>query len=411
MKFYTYYNLKNKLAALQLVVFTLLLASCSPKQPSTVISGEVTGAKGELLVLVHMTDGQPQLIDTLRLDSIGKFSFKVDVEDGPDFFALNLGMQSISLVVDTLHNPVHVTVDAEKFGNGYTVDDEWNKELKSAIMVGNRLRRQMMDVSLLANDGKMSNAAAQDSLIALVANYKQTVLTNYIFDKPASPASYYLLFETVRGLKLFDANDPQDVRAFGAVATNWEASYPNSPRNTMLKKMTIEGQQYRRLMAQRAQQTDSIVANTKIEERTFPEVTLTNADDREVSLSSLVDGKSVVLVDYTAYYFTAFSPAHNMVLGRLYEQYADKGLKIYQICLDFDENFWKVSADNLPWTTVRDRNVSYFDDGTIDFAPSAVTYNVRSVPTTFIIGRDGELKTRIEMDDEKLETEVKKYMK
>lgn len=409
MKSHSLYNIKHLFAALNVAVLALLFAGCSDSKRMAQISGEVANADGQLLALVHLTDGAPKLIDTLRLDASGKFAFKAEAEQGPDFFALNLGNQTISLVVDTLLTPVSVKADAEKFGNNYEVADELNNQFKEALLKGNRLRRQVLDINAAAGKG-LAVEAARDSILAVVNTYKQDVLTNYIFANPASPVSYYLLFETVQGLSIFTPADVQDLRAFGAVATNWDATYPASPRNKILKQMTIEGQQLRRQAAAQAQRTDSILSNTKIQERTYPEINLPDADDHLTSLSSLVDAGGVVLVDYTAYYMP-FSPAHNMVLGKLFDEYSAKGLKIYQVCLDFDENFWKVSADNLPWTTVRDSECTYFEDGNIQYSPSAAIYNLTVVPTTFIIGKGGELKTRIEQDDVKLEAEVKKLFK
>lgn len=408
MKMHTLFNIKRFLAAAQLLVFVLLFSACGEKARMARIEGEISNAEGQLLTLVHMTDGAPKFVDTLRLDATGKFKFETEAEKGPDFFALNLGNQTVSVVVDTLLTPVHVTADGARFNGSYEVDDELNKQFKAALMHGNLLRRQIIDINQAAGKS-LSVDAARDSMLAAVADYKKEVCEKYIYENPSSPISYYLLFETVQGLSIFTPADLQDLRAFGAVATNWLATYPESPRNTVLAQMTIQGQQLRRAAQIQSEKTDSLLNATKIEERTYPELTFADADDRMVSLSDLVENNNVVLVDYTAYYMS-FSPAHNMSLGKLYEAYSGKGLKIYQVCLDFDENFWKVSADNLPWTTVRDSNVQYDTDGSIVYSPAAAVYNISVVPTTFIISK-GELKMRIEQDDAKLESEVKKLLK
>ena len=59
---------------------------------------------------------------------------------------------------------------------------------------------------------------------------------------------------------------------------------------------------------------------------------------------------------------------------------------IYQISLDADEHFWKTTADNLPWTCVRDANGIYSN--------IAAMYNVKSVPSLFLINRNSELSAR-----------------
>ncbi|MBP5716114.1 MAG: redoxin domain-containing protein [Bacteroidales bacterium] len=400
----TIINVKDAFAALSL--FAVLLTGCDNRRTAT-IEGNITGGDGQLLVLEHLTDGAPRMVDTLRLTADGSFRFRPEVEAGPDFFSLRLGNQSISLVIDTLLNPVKISANANSLISSYEVGDSLNRELRDAVSLGNRLRGQIVAVNQTFNGGGMERQQARDSILTWVEHYKQNVLYKYIYSNPASPASYYLLFETVNGLVIFDANSPQDLRAFGAVATSWRFNYPASPRNKVLEKMTIEGQQRRRADVARAQRADSLANTIQIETRNFPELNLPNADDRATSLSALADGSGPVLLDFTAYYMS-FSPAHNIALAEILKKYESKGLKIYQVCLDYDEHFWKTSSDNVPWTTVRDLSTGYDTQGNIQYSAAAMSYNVKSLPTTFIIGADGTLQARIEGDDAKLEAELKK---
>jgi len=405
----TNYNIKGTLAALGCVA--LLFTACDNRRLGS-IEGTITGAEGQLLTLEHLSDGAPRMVDTLRLSADGNFKFKPEVEQGPDFFSLRLGNQSISLVVDTLLSPIQVSAEASTLASSYNVQDLQNQELKEAVQQGNRLRGQILGVNRAFNEGNMIREVARDSILSLVQAYKENVLNKYIYRDPSSPTSYYLLFETVQGLLVFEPNNPQDNRAFGAVATGWQFHYPASPRNRVLEKITIEGQKRKRAelyRAQRIQSADSVLSNTPIETRTFPELNLTNIDDHAVSLTEIAQG-STVLVDFTAFYMD-YSPAHNMALGALYEKYADKGLKIYQVCLDFDEHFWKTSAANLPWTCVRDRNTMYDQNGNVQYSPAAQSFNVGHLPTTFIITDKGELLPRIEGEDAKVEAEIKKIIK
>jgi len=399
MKKYTLYII----AAFAAVLFA---SSCDDSRRGT-IEGVITGAEGKLLVLEHLTDGNPRMVDTIRLDASGKFKFRPVVEKGPDFFCVRIENQTATVSIDTLLTPVEITAVAEKLANEYEVSDEKNKELKDALMLGNRLRRQVYNLAQEVNNGTISSSAGRDSLAALVGEYKGDVLAKYVYRDPASPASYIILHETVNGLLIFDSNNASDNRAFGAVATSWGALYPNSPRTKVLEQRALDGQRLRYAARQQAAAQDSILSS-KIQESGFPILNLRNADDHEVSLNSLVNRNSVVLVDFTAYALNA-SPAHNIVLGELYKKYEQKGLKIYQVALDFEENFWKTSADNLPWTTVRDEEILFDINGNIQHSPAAALYNVKSLPTTYIIGKDGNLKVRVE-DDSKLESELKKYL-
>ena len=401
----TFFNIKGALVVMGSA--TLLLSSCDSRRLGS-IEGNISGADGQLLILEHLTDGSPRMVDTLRLNAEGKFKFAPEVEQGPDFFSLRLGSQSISLVIDTLLTPVEISAEAGSLSSAYVVKDDANKELQEAVQYGNRLRGQIVGVNMAFNKGDLTREVARDSILTLVDNYKSIVLDKFIYCHPASPASYYLLFETVQGMTIFDSNAAKDNRAFGAVATGWQHYYPNSPRLKVLEKVTIQGQMNRRAAALQAQRNDSIAQNTVIETRTYPELNYPNADDHNVSLTATVEeGSGPVIVDFTAYY-ADYSPVHNLALRALYEKYADKGMKIYQVCMDYDEHFWKTSADNLPWITVRDRNAIYDQSGNIEYSAAALTYNVKSLPTTFIISSKGEIITRIEGDDAKIEAEIKK---
>jgi len=160
MKNYTLYII----AALAVMLF---LSSCDNTRRGT-IEGVITGAEGKLLVLEHLTDGNPRMVDTIRLDAAGKFKFKPAVENGPDFFCVRLGGQTATVLVDTLLTPVSITASAEKLANDYEVADDKNKELKDAIMLGNRLRRQVLNLAQEVNSGAISSDLGRDSLVILV---------------------------------------------------------------------------------------------------------------------------------------------------------------------------------------------------------------------------------------------------
>ncbi len=72
------------------------------------------------------------------------------------------------------------------------------------------------------------------------------------------------------------------------------------------------------------------------------------------------------------------------MLRELYNNTLRKDLEIYQVSLDADEHYWKTSAANLPWVCVRDGNGVY--------STNVAVYNVRQVPSIFLINRNNELK-------------------
>ena len=123
--------------------------------------------------------------------------------------------------------------------------------------------------------------------------------------------------------------------------------------------------------------------------------------DVKGNVRKLTDLKGkVVLLDFSVFQSPAGSP-HNLMLRELYNEYAKQGLEIYQVSLDADEHYWKTAADNLPWVCVRDGNGVY--------STNVAVYNVRQVPSIFLINRNNELKLRGE-DIKDLEAAVKSLL-
>ncbi len=401
--------MKHTLLNIISVLALTLVCSCSNHKGTVTIEGNVSEAAGEKLVLMHLSGNNPVMVDTFRLGENGAFKFQPVVEKGgPDFFCVMLGDQVIPVISDTLQTPVRLTASKEKFATNYTVEDSLNNTFKQALGLGAAFRRQVFDLSAQRAAGKMSRNAYADSIDVIVRNYKQKALSQYIFADPASPISYYLLFETVQGMTIFNSLDADDSRAFGAVANLWNVVYPNSPRTTYLTQCAYEGQLARRQLRIQQEQADSLVQNAMVKEATFIDLTLKDNHDKVTPLSSINGKGNVVLLDFTAYYVDA-SVVHNMALQKVYDKYKDRGLKIYQVCLDFDENFWKVGANNVPWTVVRDQEVLYDDNGNPQYSAAASLYNVQHLPEVFIMDRDGGAVARV-ADDNLLEAAVAKVM-
>ena len=70
----------------------------------------------------------------------------------------------------------------------------------------------------------------------------------------------------------------------------------------------------------------------------------------------------------------------------MYAKYKEQGFEIYQISFDTDKHFWQTSASNLPWTCVRDGNGAA--------SSYALLYNVRQLPTFYLINKDNEIVLR-----------------
>ena len=364
------------------------LSACNNSSDFTV-KGVVAGADGQLMYLENVGISNVVTLDSIKLAPGGKFKFTEKRPEYPDFYRLRLNNQLINFAVDSTET-ISFVADAGTFATSYSVEGSENSKAIKAITLAqldanqaiSRLRKEYEDKMISDTTYRMKVLAAADA-------YKE-VAREYIYSAPMSTAAYFALFQQIDGLLFFDLYDRKDVKAYGAVATSYNHTYPESPRSKHLYNLTLQSMKV--LRAQRPVD----YSNVETKEISFLDIELPDVRGEVVKLSTVAPGK-VVLINFTAYQ-TEWSPALNMALGELYTKYHDQGLEIYQVSLDSDFHFWRNGASNLPWVTVHDPQSVY--------SQVAGLYNVKQLPALFILDRKGNLVKRVE-DVKKLEADVK----
>ena len=364
------------------------LSACNNSSDFTV-KGVVAGADGQLMYLENVGISNVVTLDSIKLAPGGKFKFTEKRPEYPDFYRLRLNNQLINFAVDSTET-ISFVADAGTFATSYSVEGSENSKAIKAITLAqldanqaiSRLRKEYEDKMISDTTYRMKVLAAADA-------YKE-VARKYIYSAPMSTAAYFALFQQIDGLLFFDLYDRKDVKAYGAVATSYNHTYPESPRSKHLYNLTLQSMKV--LRAQRPVD----YSNVETKEISFLDIELPDVRGEVVKLSTVAPGK-VVLISFTAYQ-TEWSPALNMALGELYTKYHDQELEIYQVSLDSDFHFWRNGASNLPWVTVHDPQSVY--------SQVAGLYNVKQLPALFILDRKGNLVKRVE-DVKKLEADVK----
>ena len=354
-----------------------------------IVKGVVAGADGQLMYLENVGISNVVTLDSIKLAPGGKFKFTEKRPEYPDFYRLRLNNQLINFAVDSTET-ISFVADAGTFATSYSVEGSENSKAIKAITLAqldanqaiSRLRKEYEDKMISDTTYRMKVLAAADA-------YKE-VARKYIYSAPMSTAAYFALFQQIDGLLFFDLYDRKDVKAYGAVATSYNHTYPESPRSKHLYNLTLQSMKV--LRAQRPVD----YSNVETKEISFLDIELPDVRGEVVKLSTVAPGK-VVLINFTAYQ-TEWSPALNMALGELYTKYHDQELEIYQVSLDSDFHFWRNGASNLPWVTVHDPQSVY--------SQVAGLYNVKQLPALFILDRKGNLVKRVD-DVKKLEADVK----
>ena len=354
-----------------------------------IVKGVVAGADGQLMYLENVGISNVVTLDSIKLAPGGKFKFTEKRPEYPDFYRLRLNNQLINFAVDSTET-ISFVADAGTFATSYSVEGSENSKAIKAITLAqldanqaiSRLRKEYEDKMISDTTYRMKVLAAADA--------DKEVARKYIYSAPRSTAAYFALFQQIDGLLFFDLYDRKDVKAYGAVATSYNHTYPESPRSKHLYNLTLQSMKV--LRAQRPVD----YSNVETKEISFLDIELPDVRGEVVKLSTVAPGK-VVLINFTAYQ-TEWSPALNMALGELYTKYHDQELEIYQVSLDSDFHFWRNGASNLPWVTVHDPQSVY--------SQVAGLYNVKQLPALFILDRKGNLVKRVE-DVKKLEADVK----
>lgn len=373
-------NISKTLSALAVSLMMLGAVSCSNKKFE--VSGNITDAKDSLLYFENMSLNGPVVVDSTKLDADGNFSFAVDAPSAPEFYRLRIAGQIINVAADSTE---HVTIKAAypTMASQYEVSgsDECAKIKELAI---GQMALQAT-INNIVRNANLNDDVMRDSIRVILAQYKEGVKNNYIFKEPMKAYAYFALFQTIalgyENVLVFNPrSNEDDVKVFAAVATSWDTYYPKAERGLNLHNIAIEGLKNIRIMKAEQQQT---VDPSKVEYTGVIDIALPDNKGNIRKLSSL-KGK-VVMLDFHLFE-TKESTARIMQLRELYNKYHAQGFEIYQVSIDPDEHFWKTSVAALPWVCV------HSDDGLN--AAELGMYNVRDIPTYFLIDKNNVLQKR-----------------
>ena len=358
-----------------LALAVLGMASCSEKKFH--VEGSITNAKDSVLYLENISLMGPQVIDSVRLDADGKFSLAGEGQQAPEFYRLRISDQIISLSIDSTET-VTVTAAYPQMASQYEVSGSENcSKIKELALRQMQLQQRALAVS---RNEALTVDQSNDSIFALIRQYKEDVKREYIFPDPSKPYAYFALFQTLGNMLIFNPRaNRDDIKVFAAVATSWDTFWPDAERGKNLHNIAIEGMKNVRIAD--ADQSKTIDAS-KISTAGVIEIAL---NDNKGQLRKLTDLKGqVVLLDFHVFGHKD-SPARILALRELYNKYHAKGFEIYQVSLDGDEHFWKQQTAALPWISVRaDEENSGF----------LTVYNIQTLPEYFLIDRGNNLISR-----------------
>lgn len=377
------------------IILTLcVLASCSDKGPKFIIEGKISDSTDTTMLYLERRElSQITLLDSIKPGTKGEFKFKGASTPYPEFYVLRLNGQIINLVIDSTET-IKVNASEKTFGTDYKIEgSEANIQLKSITLAQYKASSALEELLQKFKNKEIDELEYFNQIQTISSEYKDTAL-KIIFSDTKNPASYFALFQKVKGYLFFDPYDKSDYKPFAAVATAWDLSYPNSPRAKHLHDYTLNAIKIRR---QSEKQPFDLNNASEVDATKFYNIELPDVNGTLINISSL-KGK-VVLLDFTVYQ-SEKSPEHNILLNRLYNKFKPD-FEIYQVSFDTDIHVWKNSASNIPWVTVHEKKS--LDSNLI------TRFNIQTLPTLLLINRNGEIVKRL-LPGENIESEIQKLL-
>jgi peroxiredoxin len=335
------------------------------------IDGTLTDAASSEVIVKLLESNRYEVLDTVKTDASGHFSYKVDVTEGqPEFVYLFYGEKKIASLLLEAGDKVGVVSDT--LGHVTFEGSEESVKLAEVEKAYAAALAEFEDIALLmsaATDQADFDRLAKNMSDAYVAYYRDRV--RYIMENSKSLTVIPVFYQSLgENLPLFSQNT--DAILFMNIADSLETVYPESKYVKALRRDAETRFGYLELQER--------IVNA--EEVGYPEIEL---PDLEGKMRKLSDMQSRVVI---VCFWSAAQAQQNMFniefFKPLYEQYHSKGLDIYQVSLDVDKTLWAttVRGQKLPWTNVCDSRGAQ--------SPYVSLYNLAAVPAAFIIA-DGEL--------------------
>ena len=352
---------------LSVAAAAVLAAACTD---GAKVAGNLEGASSSDVVVKLLNINRYEILDTVKTDASGNFSYKLDVVKGqPEFvYLFHNDVKVASLLLEAGDK---VNVQADTLGN-YSVKGsleseklaEVEKNYSVALGKLNSLADQLADA-------KPAEAAEIQKQLGqvYVEYYRNSV--RYVLTNSHSLTTVPVFFQSFGSeLPVFGQNT--DALHFRNVADSLETVYPDSKYVKALRNEAERRMSYLELDARLS----------AAQEVGYPEVELPDIQGKKVKLSE-VESKVIML-----YFWTPSEASQKMfnldVLKSVYDDYHRRGFEIFQVAIDPDKALWAkvVKEQELPWISVCDSRGAQ--------SPYVLYYNLAALPAAYIIS-DGAL--------------------
>ena len=347
-------------AYLILLLSAFVFIQCDSTAPGLTISGDVTNAKDLTAYLDYKSlDNAIQPIANTAVEGDGKFSFNYPEGLKPGIYRVRVGAQSADMIITGKEKNIKLTGDINQFRMfDYKIT---GSELSETY------RQKISDlINKTTTTGEVTEYMKSDIDPLLAATLSLAVSP----PNPANHANY-----------TFVADKLKAAYADTEIAT----SYGNFA-NMMMKQYKMNQSKYKVQLGEPA-----------------PDIAMADVNGSIKRLSDL-KGK-VVLLDFWASWCGPCRRANPHVV-ETYHKYKDQGFTVFSVSLDgldartknrfpADQLESQMQKQKQRWLDAIAKDKLVWDTHVSDLkkwdSDAAATYGVRSIPTTFLIDRDGNI--------------------
>lgn len=356
------------------IFFIIIFFSCSRK-PDTIISGNFSEGKGEMLWLEKLNISVTTPVDNQKINSRNNFRFKLKIDNPDIFFIKNNKEKIINLIVHP-GDKIELSGNYNSFNKDYSIRGSDDSE-KVKILV-EKLGETKAKLRELENSypdlSSLSDIQLQEYLnkTKAITDEQKNFSIRFIMDNLYSLSSIYALYQTYSPNQLVFAEN-RDLQYMKIVADTLSMVYPDIPLvNSFVKDARESVNKYYNLKELSGLMNK---AETKL-----PDLSIMGQNGKEISLSSL-KGKVVLLYFWSS--LSQLSREQNPSLKNIYKKYKNKGFEVFAVSLDNNKELWEkaIWMDELDWI-----NVCEF---TYPDSKAASIYNVNKLPTNFLINTEG----------------------
>ena len=382
---------------ISILVLCLLVSSCKTEEKQTVkrdgyyITGTAPGVYNGIRAYLEKTDekGRKIAIDTAIIMN-EKFVFDGKI-DRPEM--LNLRINSVKGVVPIIIENGEITVAVNKdnmtgskvegtnANSALNLYNEKSSELNvKRFKIGGQLRA-------IQKNGNTTDASELQAAMMDITTQIEDFPYEFISENKDN------VFSLIQLQQLSKTKTADFSKIESTLNSLSEAQQNSVAANTLKNQIQIKKLE------------KAAVGATEIG-RIAPSFTAPSPDGKQLALND-VKGK-LTLIDFWASWCKPCRRENPNVV-KVYQKYHNKGLEIISVSLDGSRNqkdpkaAWMkaIEDDKLTWSHVS--NLNYFND------PVAKAYNIRSIPATFLLDKDGRIVAK-NLRGDALEKKIAEYL-